>query len=177
MNGPLPGDTEEAYRRLAEAAAGTAPETVAALVRTTQQQVQTPLTRLTGSMSVERPALETYRVALGVTPAPRPDEEGQLVVLQLAITVAEQDGAFGLRSLSRGAGSPQELVVTLPRELRIAFVLTQSLGLTYAQAATVCDVTAAEIRTRVAQAREHLLAHADPLRTHRGTGPGRTRPW
>lgn len=177
MSGPLPGDTEEAYRRLAEAAAGTAPETVAALVRTTQQQVQTLLTRLTGSMSVERPALETYRLALGVTPALRAEEDAELVVLQVAITVAEQDGAFGLRSVSRGGGSPQDLVMTLPRDLRIAFVLTQSLGLTYARAATVCDVTAAEIRTRVARARERLLAHTDPLRTHPGPGPGRTRPW
>lgn len=115
-------------------------------------------------MSVERLALETYRRALGVTPAPRPDEEGQRIVLQLAITVAHQDGAFSLRSVSRGAGSPQELV------------LTQSLGLTYARAATVCDVTVAEIRTRVARARKHPIAHPDPLRTHRGPGPGRARP-
>lgn len=49
------------------------------------------------------------------------------------------------------------LVATLDADRRAAFVLTQVLGLSYAEAADVCDVPVGTIRSRVARAREDLV--------------------
>jgi RNA polymerase sigma-70 factor (ECF subfamily) len=50
------------------------------------------------------------------------------------------------------------LLGSLDGERRAAFVLTQLLGLSYAEAADVCDVPVGTIRSRVARAREQLVA-------------------
>ena len=50
------------------------------------------------------------------------------------------------------------LVSGLDVDRRTAFVLTQVLGLSYAEAADVCDVPVGTIRSRVARAREQLIA-------------------
>ncbi len=50
------------------------------------------------------------------------------------------------------------LLASLDGDRRTAFVLTQLLGLTYAEAAAVCDVPVGTIRSRVARAREQLIA-------------------
>jgi len=56
------------------------------------------------------------------------------------------------------------LVATLDPDRRSAFVLTQVLGLSYAEAAEVCDVPVGTIRSRVARARADLVAalHSEP---------------
>ena len=51
-----------------------------------------------------------------------------------------------------------ELVAALDEDRRTAFVLTQTLGLSYADAAEVCGCPVGTIRSRVARAREDLLA-------------------
>ncbi len=51
-----------------------------------------------------------------------------------------------------------EAVRSLPRDRRDAFVLTQVLGLGYAEAAEVCDCPVGTIRSRVARARQELVA-------------------
>jgi RNA polymerase sigma-70 factor, ECF subfamily len=50
-----------------------------------------------------------------------------------------------------------ELVLRLGPDRRAAFVLTQVLGLTYAEAAAACEVPVGTIRSRVARARESLV--------------------
>jgi RNA polymerase sigma-70 factor (ECF subfamily) len=50
-----------------------------------------------------------------------------------------------------------ELLATLTAERREAFVATQVLGLSYAEAAEVCDCPVGTIRSRVARAREDLV--------------------
>jgi RNA polymerase sigma-70 factor (ECF subfamily) len=50
------------------------------------------------------------------------------------------------------------LVATLEPDRRAAFVLTQVLGLSYAEAAEVCGVPVGTIRSRVARARDDLVA-------------------
>lgn len=50
------------------------------------------------------------------------------------------------------------LVSGLDADRRDAFVLTQVLGCSYAEAAAVCDVPVGTIRSRVARAREDLVA-------------------
>lgn len=58
---------------------------------------------------------------------------------------------------SDGYGSA-DLVASLPAERRSAFVLTQLLGLSYAEAADVEGVPVGTIRSRVARARTDLAA-------------------
>lgn len=51
----------------------------------------------------------------------------------------------------------EELIRSLDPDRREAFVLTQTLGLPYADAAQVCDCPIGTIRSRVARAREDLV--------------------
>jgi RNA polymerase sigma-70 factor, ECF subfamily len=50
-----------------------------------------------------------------------------------------------------------DLVGQLEGDRRAAFVLTQVLGLSYAEAARVCDCPTGTIRSRVARARSELV--------------------
>jgi RNA polymerase sigma-70 factor (ECF subfamily) len=52
----------------------------------------------------------------------------------------------------------QELLDQLSPERRAAFVATQVLGLSYAEAAEVCDCPVGTVRSRVARARQDLVA-------------------
>ena len=49
------------------------------------------------------------------------------------------------------------LVAALEPERRLAFVLTQTLGLSYAEAAEVCSCPVGTIRSRVSRSREELV--------------------
>lgn len=69
------------------------------------------------------------------------------------------------RKLSRPTSIPldevvalRHLVAELDPDRRDAFVATQVLGLSYAEAAQICDCPVGTIRSRVARAREELLA-------------------
>lgn len=55
------------------------------------------------------------------------------------------------------SGDVDAIVNSLSGGRRTAFILTQVLGLSYAEAAEVCDVAVGTIRSRVARAREELL--------------------
>ncbi|HXY94933.1 MAG TPA: sigma-70 family RNA polymerase sigma factor [Acidimicrobiia bacterium] len=57
-----------------------------------------------------------------------------------------------------GAHALHALVDRLDRDQRVAFVLTQMVGCTYAEASEICDVPIGTIRSRVARARERLVA-------------------
>jgi RNA polymerase sigma-70 factor, ECF subfamily len=52
----------------------------------------------------------------------------------------------------------QLLLGVLPEDLRQAFVLTQQLGLSYSDAARICDCPVGTVRSRVYRARERLVA-------------------
>lgn len=54
-----------------------------------------------------------------------------------------------------------ELIGRLDEDRRVAFVLTQVLGLTYLDAATTCEVAVGTIRSRVSRARRDLVAMLD----------------
>lgn len=58
-----------------------------------------------------------------------------------------------------------ELVGHLDDDRRDAFVLTQLVGLSYAEAAAVCGCPVGTIRSRVARAREDLFAALDDADT------------
>jgi RNA polymerase sigma-70 factor (ECF subfamily) len=56
-----------------------------------------------------------------------------------------------------GAHAVEALVDELPRDQRVAFVLTQIVGCSYTEAAEACGVPIGTIRSRVARAREQLV--------------------
>jgi RNA polymerase sigma-70 factor, ECF subfamily len=58
-----------------------------------------------------------------------------------------------------------DLLAGLDRERRMAFVLTQLIGLSYEEAATVCDCPVGTIRSRVARARAELVFLVDQADT------------
>ncbi|MFI2651132.1 sigma-70 family RNA polymerase sigma factor [Micromonospora fulviviridis] len=66
----------------------------------------------------------------------------------------------------------ERLIADLPVDRRDAFVATQILGLSYAEAAEVCGCPVGTIRSRVARAREDLVAavHGRPLSARRRPG-------
>lgn len=70
-----------------------------------------------------------------------------------------------------GAVSTEALLAELDLDRREAFVLTQLLGYSYAETAQICDCPVGTIRSRVARAREQLVAW---VIESQGTSPGRS---
>ncbi|MHA5048700.1 sigma-70 family RNA polymerase sigma factor [Streptomyces sp. SD15] len=73
---------------------------------------------------------------------------------------AERAQPRGLPGFDEGIAL-DELLAELPEERREAFVLTQLLGLPYAEAALVSDCPVGTVRSRVARARTALIASLD----------------
>jgi RNA polymerase sigma-70 factor, ECF subfamily len=76
---------------------------------------------------------------------------------------------LGSTSERTGELDLDDLISRLDRDRREAFVLTQVAGLSYAEAALVCEVPIGTIRSRVARARADLL---DALIEDRGADSG-----
>jgi RNA polymerase sigma-70 factor (ECF subfamily) len=92
---------------------------------------------------------------------------------QLATRLAARPAA-GLAGQAPEAGSQTTvalLLSDLEPERRAAFVLTQMIGCSYAEAAAICDCPVGTIRSRVARAREDLSAMmTDPDELQAGDG-------
>jgi len=71
----------------------------------------------------------------------------QLETVPLEVDAPDHQGSVAL----------EHLLGCLDSERRAAFVLTQVLGYTYAEAAEVCDCPVGTIRSRVARARSELV--------------------
>ncbi len=78
---------------------------------------------------------------------------------RLVERVGRQVGAGSTRAGTDPGGEQAvaALVDDLPTDQRAAFVLTQVIGCSYAEAATACGVPVGTIRSRVARAREQLV--------------------
>jgi RNA polymerase sigma-70 factor (ECF subfamily) len=76
------------------------------------------------------------------------------------------------RNIEDPAGSVamRSLVASLEPERREAFVLTQVVGLSYAEAADVCSCPVGTIRSRVARARADLVDALGGAQSRTGTG-------
>ncbi|MFH7597844.1 sigma-70 family RNA polymerase sigma factor [Streptomyces racemochromogenes] len=72
-------------------------------------------------------------------------------------TAAEQTQPYGIPGFEDGIALA-ELMASIPSERREAFVLTQLLGLGYAEAATAIGCPVGTVRSRVARARLNLIA-------------------
>jgi RNA polymerase sigma-70 factor (ECF subfamily) len=92
-----------------------------------------------------------------------------------AVRAAQRDRRLAVppaRSADDPAGSVtmRTLVAALDSERREAFVLTQVVGLSYAEAADVCSCPVGTIRSRVARARADLVDALGRGQSRAGTG-------
>lgn len=146
-----------------------------ALIRATQRDVWRFLLYLVGQAAAEELTRETFVRAL--RGAHRLRGSARTWVLGIARRVAADhlrarsstvSDQVRQRAAERTAerqlpGTDDTLAITravrrLPADRRDAFVLTQVLGLGYAAAAEVCGCPVADIRARVARARQELVA-------------------
>ncbi len=165
---------------------------LARLVRKTQGDVWRLCACLAGPAAADDLAQDTYLRAIPALRRFRGDAPARLWLLAIArracaaeIKVRPRDrglaehlaatrgGTLGQPSAEPGAqAAVGELVAALEPGRRAAFVLTQLLGCSYAEAAAVCDCPVGTIRSRVARAREDLDGMvADSVATRRRIRP------
>ncbi|MEQ4300200.1 sigma-70 family RNA polymerase sigma factor [Plantactinospora sp. B6F1] len=172
-------DSDE-ITRLALAAKAGDRSAAAAFIQATQHDVRRFVSHLVGAGEEEDLAQETYLRAMRALPrfaarssartwllsiarracadhirtAMRRPRIASLPDWQLAADAALARGSTGFE----GAVELNRLLADLPPDRREAFVATQIAGLSYAEAAEVCDCPVGTIRSRVARAREELVA-------------------
>ncbi|MGC4854960.1 sigma-70 family RNA polymerase sigma factor [Micromonospora sp. DT4] len=155
----------------------------AMFVRLTQAEVWRFAAALVGPDSADDLAQETYLRAFKALPA----FEGRSSARTWLLGIARRACADHLRTVIRrrrlderlaanaytdhphpdpaGQLGANDLVRRLSPERRAAFVLTQLLGLSYAEAAAVEGVPVGTIRSRVARARDDLVEAVGDART------------
>jgi RNA polymerase sigma-70 factor (ECF subfamily) len=162
---------------------------LARFVRQTQGDVWRLCAYLVGPDSADDLAQETYLRAIPALGRFRGDAPARVWLLSIArracaaeinarsrerrlVTrlASTRSGTLGQPPAEPGAqAAADELVAALEPDRQAAFVLTQLLGCSYAEAAAVCGCPVGTIRSRIARAREDLDAMiADP-------GPARRR--
>ncbi|MEX2291459.1 MAG: sigma-70 family RNA polymerase sigma factor [Mycobacteriales bacterium] len=164
----------------ADAARDGDPVAVTALVRATQGDVRRLCAYLVDDASADDLAQETYVRALRALPS----YEARAPFRPWLLSIARRACADALRRRTRrrrllvrlqgglaetvpdatGDVAAADLLSRLDPDRRAAFVLTQVLGLSYADAAQACEVPVGTIRSRVARARDDLagqVAHRD----------------
>jgi RNA polymerase sigma-70 factor (ECF subfamily) len=153
-------------------------------IRHTYQQVWRVLVVLSNREVAEDLAQETFARAVRSLPSFKAQAPARAWLLSIARRVAADNlrtAARRPRTESRTEFDPtlvvtgdesetvalRALIVDLDADRRLAFELTQLLGLSYAEAAQVCECPVGTVRSRVARARSDL-ALALELRDDRG---------
>lgn len=152
---------------------------LAAFVKATEADVWRLCSRLVDRSSADDLVQEVYVRAMRSLPA----FEGRSSARTWLLTIARRTCADAIRRRVRrrrllartvlqreqeepdpvGLATVEALVEALPQDRREAFVLTQVLGLPYAEAAEVCGCPVGTIRSRVARAREELISQLEDL--------------
>lgn len=152
----------------------------AAFIRATRHDVHRFVAHLVGAAEAEDLTQETYLRAMRALPSFAARSTAKTWLLSIArracadhirMTVrrprvaalsdwqAVADAELARESTGiENAVELARLLADLPRDRREAFVATQVAGLSYAEAAEVCNCPVGTIRSRVARAREDLLA-------------------
>ncbi|MEU5726682.1 sigma-70 family RNA polymerase sigma factor [Micromonospora sp. NPDC047738] len=164
--------------RLALAAGEGDQAAAAAFIRATQQQVWRLIAHLAGPDEADDLTQETYLRALRSLPRFTAASSARtwLFVIARRVVVdhhraaaarpqpAQLEDSHAATHSRAARGFPVEdkvilrqLLRHLAPERREAFVATQVLGLSYAEAAQVCDCPVGTIRSRVARARDDLI--------------------
>lgn len=142
---------------------------LAAFIRQTQAEVWRLCRRLGDPDSADDLTQEVYARAIRALPKFRGESSARTWLLTIARNVA----ADALRANRRrrllqprdvvdtpdpaSVDAVERLIAGLDQDRRTSFVLTQVLGLSYAEAAEVCGLPIGTIRSRVARARETLI--------------------
>ncbi|PSK67999.1 ECF RNA polymerase sigma factor SigC [Micromonospora sp. MH33] len=150
----------------------------AAFIRATQQQVWRLIAHLAGPNEADDLTQETYLRALRSLPKFTAASSARtwLFVIARRVVIDHhraaaarpqptrlEDSHTGTHSQAARAFPVEDKVILwrlldhLPPERWEAFVATQVLGLSYAEAAEVCDCPVGTIRSRVARARDDLI--------------------
>ena len=169
---------DEALTELALRAGGGDRDAATEFIRHTYQQVWRVLVVLSDRGVAEDLAQETFARAVRSLPSFRAQAPARAWLLSIARRVA----ADNLRTASRRPRTESRtefdpsMVVTgdqtetvalrsliqhLDPDRRLAFELTQLLGLSYAEAAQVCECPVGTVRSRVARARTDLAVALD----------------
>jgi RNA polymerase sigma-70 factor, ECF subfamily len=173
--------------RLARAAGRGDAGALAELVKQTQPDVWRLCAHLVDPAAADDLTQDTYLRAIGALKGFRGDAPVRTWLLTIARRVCAQEISVRVRNrqlaaalAARPAGHEPEaggqavvaqLLAALDPDRRAAFVLTQMIGCSYAEAAAVCDCPVGTIRSRVARAREDLIAMAaDPGELPGGNG-------
>jgi RNA polymerase sigma-70 factor (ECF subfamily) len=161
--------------QMALAAASGDRAAVAAFVRRTQPEVWRLCARLGDRADADDLTQEVYLRALPALGRFRADASARTWLLQIARHVcadhvrrstrrrallarlAQRSDREEAVPAATGEVDLDALVAALEPDRRAAFVLTQVVGLSYAEAAEVCEVPVGTIRSRVARARADLL--------------------
>lgn len=145
---------------------------LAVFVRRTQADVWRLCRRLGDASSVDDLAQDTYARAFAALPRYRGDASARTWLLAIARNTCADAVRRARRDRRRASAAVtpatrladgaeidalDRLVADLDPDRRAAFVLTQVVGLSYAEAAAVCDVPVGTIRSRVARARDDLV--------------------
>lgn len=172
-----PETRDDELTRLALAGAAGDAEATVAFIRATQRDAYRFLASVGGAGEAEDLAQETYLRALRALPRFAGRSSARTWLLSIARRVAADQVRAAMRRpriraeldpsvlAERGPVAPsvdervlvRELVLTLDPDRREAFVLTQLLDLSYADAAAVCRCPIGTIRSRVARARGDLV--------------------
>jgi RNA polymerase sigma-70 factor (ECF subfamily) len=183
-------DMDELERIAADAAGGD-PLAAAALVRATQSDVWRLCVALGDRDSADDLTQETFLRAFGSLHRFENRSSVRTWLLSIArrvcadavrsrrrrrLTLVRDDADLEVLSRPRGADPVAEsatvadLLTRLDRDRREAFVLTQLLGLPYAEAAEVVGCPVGTIRSRVARARADLMTSLAGVKVDGGEG-------
>ena len=187
----MPSRDDNSLDELALAAKSGNRDAAAAFVRATQQQVHRFLAHLVDVRHAEDLTQETYLRVMKALPrfAGRSSARTWLYSIARRVaadhirtvrvrprTAAADDWEAAADAQARPSRSVEDQIVLrdlldrLGVERRLAFVATQVLGLSYAEAAEVCDCPVGTIRSRVARAREDLIEMMRDENVNRDTG-------
>lgn len=177
--------------RLALAAADGDPVATTAFVRRTQPEVWRLCARLGDLADADDLTQEVYLRALPALVRFRGDASARTWLLQIARHVSADHvrrsvrrrallARLVLRTDADAAVEPSRTgevdldvaIAALSDDRRAAFALTQIVGLSYAEAAEVCEVPVGTIRSRVARARADLLDALTDTDTDTGATAG-----
>jgi RNA polymerase sigma-70 factor (ECF subfamily) len=166
--------------RLAQAAASGDRTALAAFVARTQPEVWRLCARLGDREVADDLTQEVYLRALPALERFRGDASARTWILQiarhvcvdhvrrstrrrklLARLVQRAEPAGAVAPARTGQVELEGVLTGLDPDRRAAFVLTQVVGLSYVEAAEVCEVPVGTIRSRVARARSDLMAALD----------------
>jgi RNA polymerase sigma-70 factor, ECF subfamily len=153
---------------------------LAALIQRTQSDVWRLCAHLVDPAAADDLTQDTYLRVIGALKGFRGDAPVRTWLLTIArracaaeisARLRDRQLAARLTALPPAGQSPEAgsqvtvamLLAGLEPDRRAAFVLTQMIGCPYAEAAAICDCPVGTIRSRVARAREDLVAMtADP---------------